>query len=228
MLVVNGTVFFFCCSMAGLSIILVIMATSGNDMLEGQSGVIYGLIFYVISLINSSINPIIYNVTIKTYRKAFYLAFTSQKELTQTWWFCLGFKIVQLKARVSLMFATDVKNLRVPHFWASLSHPVDFNGVKRDLGKMIDACRLCTLSQIWIGIRTFVSLDFGIHDIGVKKYRVPKIERPSMDNRIKSLRVLASIEPCIKWCCMHQCFLWRSCFTPLLSMESGISVMGLI
>ena len=80
MLVVNGTVFFFCCSMAGFSIILTIMTTSGNDMLRGQSVIIYEIIFFVISLINSSINPIIYNVTNKTYRKAFHLAFTSQKD----------------------------------------------------------------------------------------------------------------------------------------------------
>ena len=78
MLVVNGTVFFLCCCMAGSYIILMIMAISGNDMPKGQSGIIYGLIFYTIPLINSSINPIIYNVTNKTYRKAFYLAFTRQ------------------------------------------------------------------------------------------------------------------------------------------------------
>ena len=50
--------------------------------------------------------------------------------------------------------------------------------------------------------------------VGVKKYRVPKIEN------------LAPIELCVKWCGMNQCFLLRSQFTPCVSMEGGLSVMG--
>ena len=40
------------------------------------------------------------------------------------------------------------------------------------------------------------------------------------------LSVLVPIELCVKKYGMHQCFLSRSRFTPLMSMERGLSVMG--
>ena len=79
MLVVNGVVFFFCCSMAFVSIIFALMATLGKDTVKSQATFAYQSISNFTFLINSSINPIIYNVTNKNYRRAFYLAFTTRK-----------------------------------------------------------------------------------------------------------------------------------------------------
>ena len=40
------------------------------------------------------------------------------------------------------------------------------------------------------------------------------------------LSVLAPIKLYVKWYGMHQCFLSSSCFTPCMSVEGGLSVMG--
>ena len=52
------------------------------------------------------------------------------------------------------------------------------------------------------------------YSAGVKEYKVPKIERPSAHKTL------------FKGYAMHQCFLSRSCFTPCMSMEGGLAVMG--
>ena len=79
MLVVNGVVFFLCCSMIFVNISFTLMATLGKGTVQNQAVFTYHLISNFIYLINSSINPIIYNVTNKSYRRAFYLAFTTRK-----------------------------------------------------------------------------------------------------------------------------------------------------
>ena len=79
MLVVNGVVFFLCCSMIFVNISFTLMATLGKGTVQNQAVFTYHLISNFIFLINSSINPIIYNVTNKSYRRAFYLAFTTRK-----------------------------------------------------------------------------------------------------------------------------------------------------
>ena len=77
MLVANGVVFYLCCCLALVYIIFGLM-----DTLEKKIKVQVRFMFQLISifafLLNSSINPIIYNVTNKEYRKAFYLAFTKR------------------------------------------------------------------------------------------------------------------------------------------------------
>ena len=40
------------------------------------------------------------------------------------------------------------------------------------------------------------------------------------------LSVPAPIELCVKWYGVHHCFLLRSHFTPFMSMEGGLSVIG--
>ena len=79
MLVVNGAVFFLCCCMTLVYLFLTLMMTLGRNLLKGQANIRYYLFSTFIFLINSSVNPIIYNVTNKDYRRAFYLAFTTRK-----------------------------------------------------------------------------------------------------------------------------------------------------
>ena len=76
MLVVNGAVFFFCCCVALVNVIVILIAALST--LKSQAISTFHLFFSIIFLINSSINPIIYNVTNKDYRRAFYLAFTKR------------------------------------------------------------------------------------------------------------------------------------------------------
>ena len=79
MLVVNGVVFYFCCCMAFVFIFFELMDTLGKDIPKVKAGSMFQWISMFTLLLNSSINPIIYNVTNKTYRRALYLAFTTRK-----------------------------------------------------------------------------------------------------------------------------------------------------
>ena len=76
MLVVNGVVFFLCCSMAFVSIFFGFMDNLDKDTPKGRESFMFQQVSIFIFLLNSSINPMIYNVTNTKYRKAFYLAFT--------------------------------------------------------------------------------------------------------------------------------------------------------
>ena len=78
MLIANGVVFYLCCCLALVYIIFGLIDTLEKDKKNVQVRFTFQLISIFAFLLNSSINPIIYNVTNKDYRKAFYQAFTKR------------------------------------------------------------------------------------------------------------------------------------------------------